>query len=201
MLNKYLIAAIMFAMPFAAVAEEEIIFVEQDIPVFRQIADLEQDKVLLQLEKEKAQLMLDLDRMTTEQMRVRNEMDELSGRAEADRRKLEAEREKLEQEREAMRRSAERSAEQPAAPRPEQTKEAPPPTPRMTVTERYRLVDIVGVGNQLQATIEDTKTMQRRRVWAGREIDGFMINSVSLDEGVVFEKDGEIETLGLRIGD
>lgn len=166
-----------------------------DRPVFVQIAELEQEKILLQLEKDRAQLMLDLDRMAAEQARIRGELDGSGSAAAA--RELADERAKLEQEREAMRRQSETSAERPApAPTPQKEEKAP----AKGIAERYKLIDIVGAGRQLQATLEDTKTGQRKKVWVGKEIDGYEVRSISLDDGVVFEKDGEIEALGATGG-
>ena len=170
-------------------------------PVFQQIAELEQEKILLQLEKEKAQIMLDLDRMAAEQSRIRNELNGTSNKAEAELRKLEAEREKLEAERENLRKAAERASEPREVPvvsapvREERAIEA-----AFGLSEKYRLIDIIGTGRQLQATLEDLKTGQKKKVWAGREIDGYEVRSISLDDGVVFEKDGEIEMLGVVMG-
>jgi len=192
-------AAILFS--FHAIAEQmpvdESVLLNGQRPIFMQIAELEQEKVLLQLEKEKAQIMLELDRMAAEQARIRGELDGTSSKAEAELRKLEAEREKLEAEREKLRNQAATREESPkpaAAPAPER---APAPT---GVSERYRLIDIVGAGRQLQATLEDLRTGQKKKLWVGREIDGYMVRSISIDDGIVFEKDGEIETLGASVG-
>ena len=64
--------------------------------MFQMITDLEQEKVLWQLEKEKAQLQLDMDRMATEQMRLKNEMDAMQGSGDTQVEALELERQKLE---------------------------------------------------------------------------------------------------------
>ncbi|MBQ3039578.1 MAG: hypothetical protein IJD41_03420, partial [Alphaproteobacteria bacterium] len=50
--------------------------------LFQQITDLEQEKVLMQLEKERAQLDLELDRLAAEKIKLHMEIDTLSGRAE-----------------------------------------------------------------------------------------------------------------------
>jgi hypothetical protein len=50
----------------------------------------------------------------------------------------------------------------------------------------------------LQATLEDLGNGQRKKIWAGKSIDGYDIKSISLDDGVIFAKDGE--TMSLNLG-
>ena len=76
--------------------------------LFQQITDLEQEKVLMQLEKERAQLNLDLDRLAAEKIKLHMEMDTLSGRAEQQQQEFETERARLANE--AMRIEKEREA-------------------------------------------------------------------------------------------
>ena len=66
--------------------------------LFQQITDLEQEKVLMQLEKERAQLNLDLDRLAAEKIKLHMEIDALSGRAETQQQELETQMAKLEAE-------------------------------------------------------------------------------------------------------
>ena len=69
-----------------------------DGSLFQQITDLEQEKVLMQLEKERAQLNLDLDRLAAEKIKLHMEIDTLSGRAEQQQQEFETERARLEAE-------------------------------------------------------------------------------------------------------
>ena len=69
-----------------------------DGSLFQQITDLEQEKVLMQLEKERAQLDLELDRLAAEKIKLHMEIDTLSGRAEQQQQELETEKAKLEAE-------------------------------------------------------------------------------------------------------
>src|SRR5699024_6464190 len=66
--------------------------------LFQQITDLEQEKVLMELEKERAQLDLELDRLAAEKIKLHMEIDELSGRAEQQKQELENAQAKLEAE-------------------------------------------------------------------------------------------------------
>ena len=66
--------------------------------LFQQITDLEQEKVLMQLEKERAQLDLELDRLAAEKIKLHMEIDTLSGRAEQQQQQIETEKAKLEAE-------------------------------------------------------------------------------------------------------
>ena len=59
------------------------------------------------------------------------------------------------------------------------------------------MINVVGVDNQLQATIEEIATGQNKRISVGKELDGYIVKSISLNEGIVFEKDGETESLNI----
>ena len=56
--------------------------------LFDQITTLEQEKVLMQLEKERAQLNLDLDKLAAEKIKLNMEIENLSGRAEQQQQEL-----------------------------------------------------------------------------------------------------------------
>ena len=60
-----------------------------------------------------------------------------------------------------------------------------------------KTVNVIGAGNQLQATISDLQSGQTRRLGVGKTLDGFTVKSISLDEGVVFVKDGQTQTLNV----
>ncbi|MDR0726962.1 MAG: type IV pilus biogenesis protein PilP [Rickettsiales bacterium] len=168
--------------------------------LFQKIADLEQEKVLMQLEKERAQLDLELDRLAAEKIKLHMEIDTLSGRAEeqqlaldAERAKLEAETAKLEREKQNL---ATRATEEPAK-RTTTRGAASTETESDPISKKYRLVDIIGAGNQLHATVEDAENGQRKKISVGKILDGYTIKSISLDDGVVFVKDGIAETLNI----
>ncbi|MBR4806779.1 MAG: hypothetical protein IKZ64_03055 [Alphaproteobacteria bacterium] len=173
--------------------------------LFQQITDLEQEKVLMQLEKERAQLNLDLDRLAAEKIKLHMEIDTLSGRAEqqqqefeTERVRLEAEAKRLEKEKEAL------DSEQPvgaitasavaANKKSYLAKDAPKET---DIAKIYKLINVFGAGAQLQATIQDISNGQNKRISVGKDVDGFIVKSISLDEGVVFIKDGETQTLNV----
>ena len=65
------------------------------------------------------------------------------------------------------------------------------------ITAMYKLVNVMGAGNQLQATLSDLETGQTKRVTVGKKIDGFVVKSISLEDGVVFSKDGETQNLNI----
>jgi ABC-type histidine transport system ATPase subunit len=65
------------------------------------------------------------------------------------------------------------------------------------INKKYKLINVVGVDNQLQATIEDLSTGQNKRIAVGKELDGYIVTSISLNEGIVFEKDGVEESLNI----
>lgn len=173
-----------------------------DGSLFQRIADLEQEKVLMQLEKERAQLQLDLERLAAEQKKLQMESDAMESRAEEQKAKLEADRLQLIAEKEKLEQQKTRLAQQ-ATVTSSQSNDAQPrviasePEPIAALSQKYRLLNVMGAGSQLQATIEDLSTGQRKKISAGRTLDGYDIRSISLDEGVTFVKDGVVETLSV----
>ncbi len=172
--------------------------------LFQQITDLEQQKVLMQLEKERAQLDLELDRLAAEKIKLHMEIDTLSGRAEQQQVELEnamavleAETAKLEREKEALENAE--SAPQPAKRAATARAAAPVDDENVIVfSDNYRLVNVVGAGSQLQATIEDLSSGQNKRLSVGKQLDGYTVKSISLDDGVVFVgPSGDIQNLNI----
>ncbi|MBR5625213.1 MAG: type IV pilus biogenesis protein PilP [Alphaproteobacteria bacterium] len=215
----FFVVLLFILMPIMSIKAEEVIVEEQvgieqisadavaDYQVqgslFQQITDLEQEKVLMQLEKERAQLDLELDRLAAEKIKLHMEIDTLSGRAEQQQQEIETQKAKLEAE--AARIEHEKEAWQAQAEK-EKTAAVAKTTKKqentsMDIAEKYRLVNVVGAGNQLQATVEDLKSGQSKRVAVGKVLDGFTVKSISLDEGVVFEgPDGEMQNLNVSNG-
>lgn len=130
------------------------------------------------------------------------EIDTLSGRAEAQQVELETEKAKLEAE-------AARLARQIAAAESDDYDDAPKKSRRAAardddddersdlLSDKYKLVNVIGAGNQLQATVVDLNTGQSKRVSVGKTLDGFTVKSISLDDGVVFTKGGETQSLNV----
>lgn len=174
--------------------------------LFQQITDLEQEKVLMQLEKERAQLNLDLDRLAAEKIKLHMEIDTLSGRAEqqqqefeTERVRLEAEAKRLEKEKEALdaNQDAPVGALTAAASAASKKSFIAEEEPETEITKKYKLINVYGAGEQLQATIQELSNGQNKKISVGKDVDGFMVKSISLDEGVVFIKDGETQTLNV----
>ena len=171
--------------------------------LFQQITDLEQEKVLMQLEKERAQLDLDLDRLAAEKIKLHMEIDALSGRAETQQQELEAQMAKIEAEtaRLARERESLENAEANPVPVQKSATNSLPKTfteePESKIGDKFKLVNVIGAGAQLQATVADLTTGQNKRVSVGKVLDGWTVKSISLDEGVVFAKDGVTQTLNV----
>lgn len=160
--------------------------------LFEKITILEQEKVVVQLEKERAQLDLDLERLNAEKMKLQMELDTLSGRAEQQQHELEAAKAQLDIQTEKLKRQMDSMDEE-----PEPVVKAPEKKVEQNVSKKYKLINVVGMGNQLQATIEDISTGQNKRIAVGKELDGYIVKSISLNDGIVFEKDGETESLNI----
>lgn len=162
--------------------------------LFEKITNLEQEKVVMQLEKERAQLDLELERLNAEKIKLQMELDTLSGRAEQQQQELEAAKAQLEIQTEKLRQQKE-SFDQVDY---EEVQQRPQPKKQETsITKKYKLINVVGVDNQLQATIEDTVSGQNKRIAVGKELDGYVVKSISLNDGIVFEKDGTEESLNI----
>ena len=160
--------------------------------LFEKITVLEQEKVVAQLEKERAQLDLELERLNAEKFKLQMELDTLSGRAEQQQHELETAKAQLDMQTESLKRQM-AALEEVAEPvvRVAERREEP------NFSRRYKLINVVGMGNQLQATIEDVATGQNKRIAVGKELDGYIVKSISLNDGIVFEKDGETESLNI----
>lgn len=172
--------------------------------LFQQITELEQEKVLMQLEKERAQLDLELDRLAAEKIKLHMEIDTLSGRAEQQQQeietqkaKLEAEAVRIEREKEAM--LAERN--QPVTPTAKSTAKADVVSNVSEIAKNYKLLNVVGAGSQLQATVADLNSGQTKRISVGKKLDNWTVKSISLDDGIVFvSPNGEVQNLNVSNG-
>lgn len=205
---------IMMGQSFAAMATDEVNIEMEDLSaatvedyqidgsLFQQITDLEQEKVLMQLEKERAQLDLDLDRLAAEKIKLHMEIDALSGRAEAQQQEIEAEMAKLEAEAARIAREKEslENASGVTTTTTKTTSQSLDDAVESKIVDRFKLVNVIGAGTQLQATVADLNTGQNKRVSVGRVLDGWTVKSISLDDGVVFTKDGKTQTLSVLNG-
>ncbi len=176
-----------------------------DGSLFQQITDLEQEKVLMQLEKERAQLDLELDRLAAEKIKLHMEIDTLSGRAEQQQQEIETQKAKLEAEAARIEREKESwladMEEEKTARATSATKTAADVASDVDITKKYRLVNVIGAGAQLQATVEDLNTGQSKRISVGKTLDGLTVKSISLDDGVVFVDDnGVTQNLNISNG-
>ena len=215
-MKKIILSFIFVACVFAARANEfaDVESYDVESSMFQRIADLEQEKVLMQLERDRAQLQLDLDRLAAEKARLAREQDNADMRAEEQAAEIERqrlaidqERQKLDEQKKKMAEDAARSKaakedddEQPAKKGIAAAAESKESESEKTLADRYSLVEIIGAGNQLVATVENIGTGKQRKVSVGRTLDGYSVRSISIDDGVEFEKDGEVVVIGIGSG-
>ena len=162
--------------------------------LFEKITMLEQEKVVAQLEKERAQLDLDLDRLNAERIKLQLELDTLSGRAEQQQHELETAKTQLEIQTEKLRQqrnALDEELDEVVVAKPKPKKE------EGSFSRRYKLINVVGVDNQLQATVQEVSSGQNRRISVGKDLDGYVVKSISLNDGIIFEKDGLEESLNI----
>jgi type IV pilus biogenesis protein PilP len=174
------------------VSAEALMNYNENGSLFEKITVLEQEKVVAQLEKERAQLDLDLERLNAERIKLQIELDTLSGRAEQQQQELEAAKAQLEIQTEKLKKQMNTVNEEPEVVAKVQEKKE-----ESSVSKKYKLINIVGIDNQLQATIEEIPSGQNKRIAVGKELDGYIVKSISLNEGIIFEKDGETESLNV----
>lgn len=176
-----------------AVSSDALMNYDVSGSLFEKITNLEQEKIVAQLEKERAQLDLDLERLNAERIKLQMELDTLSGRAEQQQQELEATKAQLEIQTEKLKRQMENLDNEEVV----QVARAPEKIEETNISKKYKLINVVGVDNQLQATIEEISTGQNKRISVGKELDGYVVKSISLNEGILFEKDGETESLNI----
>lgn len=172
--------------------------------LFQQITNLEQEKVLMELEKERAQLDLELDRLAAEKIKLHMEIDTLSGRAEQQQQEIETQKAKLEAEAARIEREKENwlaDMESKNASKARTAQTVVKQKPVVNIAEDYRLVNVSGAGGQLQATVEDLNTGQSKRVRVGKILGGLKVKSISLYDGIVLvDKKGTMQTLNISKG-
>src|SRR5574344_2936828 len=97
-----LFISVIFAIPAIAEVNDKADAYDPSGSMFEKITDLEQKKVLWQLEKENAQMQLDMDRMEAERARIKNEINSINGAETAQTQALELERQRLELEKQKL---------------------------------------------------------------------------------------------------
>ena len=70
-----------------------------------------------------------------------------------------------------------------------------------SITDKYFLREIVGAGNQLFATVENFRDGRQMKVSVGKMLEGYSVKSISLDDGLELEKDGQTIFLSVGMGD
>lgn len=172
--------------------------------LFQQITDLEQEKILMQLEKERAQLDLELDRLAAEKIKLHMEIDTLSGRAEQQQQEIETQKAKLEAEAARIEREKQNWLAEASSPVTHQNSvyvSSETSIPDIEISKKYRLVNVVGAGKQLSATVQDLMSGQTKRIAVGKELDGLTVKTISVYDGVVFtDSDGNTQTLNVSNG-
>ena len=204
LLILFIINCSLFIAPARANTFVDVESFEAEVSMFQKIADLEQEKVLMQLEKERAQLQLDLDRMAAEQARLVREQNSADARAEEQLAEIEKQKLAIEQERQKLEEQRRKMAEEAARIAVEKENAAPVRPAKnekeesaQALADKYYLLEIVGAGNQLVATVEHMGSGKQRRVSVGKSLDGYMVRSISIDDGVEFERNGEVIIIGI----
>lgn len=194
MIKFFIIISVIF--PISVIADVNVNADKYDPSgsMFEKITDLEQKKVLWQLEKENAQIQLDMDRMKAERARIKNEIESIKGAEAAKIQAIELERQRLDLEKQKLEAQKYNINQMQVS----NDNSAGAEKESLDIQEKYRLIEIIGAGRQLIATIEDNKTGQRKKISVGKELDGYTIDGISLDEGIVLSKDGEKQTIGVN---
>ncbi len=186
------------------VGAEAVSNYQVDGTMFQKITDFEQEKLLMQMDKERAQLSLDLDRLAAEKVKLQMDLDNMSGRAQEQQAKLEQEKQLLEQQKQDLEKQRAEIAAKSVTSNSvtsdtdvDKTSDEQPQIQQTELSKKYKLIEIIGAGSQLQATLEDLENGQKKKAVVGKEIDGYQIKSISLDDGIWFEKDGTKQILNI----
>ncbi|MDR2685908.1 MAG: hypothetical protein LBB23_04015 [Rickettsiales bacterium] len=197
MLNKILAVLAALVVSPALADDIDLGGFDADGSVFLRITALEQDKVLMRLEKERAQLELDLNRIEAEKTKLSGARDSADAASSATAElaaKLDEEKKKFAGEIESLKKQMEAAKSAPSLP----TEPVPDAAGAYDISEIYKLLNISGSADNLTALVENIPTGQRRRVQAGRSLDGMKVVAVSADEGVIFQsEDGDEIILGI----
>lgn len=165
--------------------------------LFEKITNLEQEKLIMKLEAERIRLDLELDALNQQKMKKQMEMDGSYVFQADQQQEIQEAKAELDAKIESLKRQIaemdNKSNEQPE--RVEEKVEKKEATPQ--IVGKYKLLNVIGVGNQLQATIQDISTGQNKRISVGKQLNGYTVKSISLNDGIVFEKDGESENLNV----
>lgn len=165
--------------------------------LFEKITNLEQEKLIMKLEAERIRLDLELDALNQQKMKKQMEMDGSYVFQADQQQEIQEAKAELDAKIESLKRQIaemdNKSNEQPEkVVEKVEKKEATP-----QIVGKYKLLNVIGVGNQLQATIQDISTGQNKRISVGKQLNGYTVKSISLNDGIVFEKDGESENLNV----
>jgi len=182
------------------ISSEAIENYDMEGSLFEKITVLEQDKLVMQLEKERAQLDLEIDRLNIEREKIQSNLNGSAERAEEQRRELEEARvtkAKLEEEVEQLKKQLESAGKTTDDAPVKQKASGVKEEVAYSINSKYKLVNVIGIGNQLVATVENLSTGQNKRISVGKQLDGYTIKSISLNDGIVFEKDGLSENLSV----
>lgn len=168
--------------------------------LFQQITDLEQEKILMGLEKDRAQMDLELDRLAAEKVKLHMEMNNLKNKSDEQKQNLADQAAKLAEQEKQLELQKKQVAN---GQQPSQVVSVTKTTDNQKLTafnKKYKLVNIIGAGTQLQASVQDLETGQNKKLSVGKVLDGYTVKSISLDEGVVVTKDNDTETLNIGNG-
>jgi len=169
--------------------------------LFQRITDLEQEKLVMQLETERIKMDLELDRLNKEKIKLQKELDEMSGVEDAAsqtdmaliRAEIETQTEQLKKQIEELQKNQAEQKTEVLSSKGTYTEESE----SFELASKYKLINVIGVGNQLQATVQDIATGQNKRIAVGKTLDGYVVKSISLSDGIVLERDGVSENLNV----
>ena len=185
--------------PLIGRAQEQVADIDNyaaETSVFQKIADLEQDKILMQLQKERAQLMLDLDRLDAERAQLSREQENADAKVEQQMAELAKQKQELEKQRQQIEDQKKKMEERPViSANAEPTAAVVEQESKGNISDDYSLREIVGAGSQLFATVESKANGRQKKLAVGKDLDGWTVTSISLDDGVEFQKDGVVSVL------
>ncbi|MBO7644839.1 MAG: hypothetical protein J6S57_00875 [Alphaproteobacteria bacterium] len=182
------------------ISAEAIDVYDVDGSLFEKITNLEQQKLIMKMEAERLKLELELDTLNNQKVKKQMEIEDMYAKSNQQqefqiaKKELENQIENLKKQISEIKNNENIDKEYVKNQDEENTEIINEPK---QITGKYKMINLVGVGNQLLATVQDVSSGQNIRLAVGKQLDGYTVKSISLVDGIVFEKNGKSEYLNI----
>ncbi|MHA1540878.1 MAG: hypothetical protein ACTSXL_02405 [Alphaproteobacteria bacterium] len=176
------------------VATHPLLSLETTGTIFEQFAEFEKNKLLMTLQTDEEKLELERDKVKLQRLKVKKELAKFEGESSQN---SEQNSTITQEEVEGM--IAEKIANM-SGESSEETSESPSNDsgePK-TFSEMYSVKTIMGIGKKLIAVLRSVDNSAKTRVKIGTEIEGYVVRKIKPKKGIVVEKNGKTEEVGIE---